>query len=93
MDNVGIGVGLCPEIRVYSQLTPKSHVPYPTIHHFGTEMYTFLFQSGVLWDMGQVYYGICVISLLNVIFFKNSDMILIMLILFVYIYMYEFYRV
>ena len=31
----------------------NAHVPYPTIHHFGTEMYTFLFQSGVLWDMGQ----------------------------------------
>ena len=24
------------------------------MHHFGTEMRTFLFQSGVLWDMGQV---------------------------------------
>ena len=36
----------------------KSHnapVPYPTIHHLGTEMGTFLFQNGVLWDMGQVY--------------------------------------
>ena len=30
-------------------------VPHPTIHHFGTEMCTFLFQSGVLWGVGQVY--------------------------------------
>ena len=35
----------------------KSHnanVPYPTIHHFETEMCTFLFQSGALWDMRLV---------------------------------------
>ena len=40
----------------------KSHnapVPYPTMHHFGTEMRTFLFQSDALWDMGQVHCGIC----------------------------------
>ena len=35
----------------------KSHnapVPYPTMHRFGTEMSTFLFQSGVLWGVGLV---------------------------------------
>ena len=32
----------------------KSHsapVPYPTMHHFVTEMCTFLLQNGALWDM------------------------------------------
>ena len=45
---------------------PKSHnapVPYLTIHHFGTEMCTFLFQCCALWDMGQVGCGICEIGL------------------------------
>ena len=40
----------------------KSHnapVPYLTIHQTGIEMHTFLFQSGVLWDMGQMPFGIC----------------------------------
>ena len=43
----------------------KAHdatVSYPTIHHPGTEMCTFLFQGGVLWDMGQMLY--CEIGLL-----------------------------
>ena len=34
-------------------------VPYPKIHCVGTTMYIFLFQRGVLWDMGQVHCGIC----------------------------------
>ena len=29
------------------------------MHHFETEMHTFLFQCGVLWYMGQVHCGIC----------------------------------
>ena len=29
------------------------------MQHFGTEMYIVLFQSGILWDMGQMHYGIC----------------------------------
>ena len=40
----------------------KSHiapVPYRTIHHFGTKMYTFLFQCGALCDMGRVHCAIC----------------------------------
>ena len=44
----------------------KSHnapVPYATIHHIGTEIYTFLFQGGVLWDMEQMHHGICEIGL------------------------------
>ena len=42
----------------------KARVPYPTIHHFGTEICVFLFQSGVLWDMEQVHCGICETGLL-----------------------------
>ena len=46
----------------------KSHnspAPFPTIHHFGTEMCTFLFQYGVLWDMGEVHCYVCEIGLLG----------------------------
>ena len=48
----------------------KSHsapVPYPTIHHFGTKMFTYLFQSGALWDKGQMHCGICEIVLLGML--------------------------
>ena len=48
----------------------RSHnapVPYPTIHHIGTEMCTFLFHCGVLWDMGLVHCGISEADLLTVI--------------------------
>ena len=31
---------------------------YPTMHHFVTEMCTFLLQNGALWDMGLVHCGI-----------------------------------
>ena len=31
----------------------------PAMHHFVTEMRTFLLQNGTLWNMGQVYYAIC----------------------------------
>ena len=65
-------VGLCdgnkplPESNVDQiDQSRKSHTapfPYPTIYHFGTEMCTFLFQSGVLWDMGQGHCGICAVG-------------------------------
>ena len=32
-------------------------ISYPTMHHFATDMCTFLFQSGALWDMEQVHCG------------------------------------
>ena len=41
-------------------------LPYPTIHHIGTEMYTFLFQSGVLWDIWRVHCENCAIVLLTI---------------------------
>ena len=34
-------------------------VSYTTMHHFETEMWTFLFQSVALSDMGHVHCGIC----------------------------------
>ena len=40
----------------------KSHnapVSYLTMHHFVTEMCTFLLQNGALWDMRLVHCGIC----------------------------------
>ena len=46
----------------------KSHnapVPYPTMHHFVTEMCTFLLQNGALWDIYPMHYGICEMSLLH----------------------------
>ena len=68
-------------LLVTAMPTDQSHqshnasVPYPTIHHFGTEMCTFLFQSGVLWDMEQVHYGICetiLLSLINIYLVRHS---------------------
>ena len=32
---------------------------YPTMHHFVTEMCTFLLQNGASWAVGLVYCGIC----------------------------------
>ena len=47
---------------------PISQIPqcikYPTVHHFVTEMFTFLLQNGALWDMGLVHFGICTTNLL-----------------------------
>ena len=43
-------------------MVTKVTCPYPTMHHIGTEMFTFLFQCGLLWDMGQVHCGICQID-------------------------------
>ena len=42
----------------------NASVPYPTMHHFGTEMCTFLFQCGAFWDMRQVHCGIFETALL-----------------------------
>ena len=45
----------------YQKQSNKSHnapVPYSTMHHFGTKMCIFMFQSDVLWDLGQVHCGI-----------------------------------
>ena len=63
------------EMGPWSLIDPshKSHnAPglYPIIHHFGTERGPFLFQSDVLWDVGQVHCGIeaemCTCLFLNV---------------------------
>ena len=42
----------------------NAHALYPTMHHFGTKMCTFLSQNGVLWDMRQVHWVIYEIGLL-----------------------------
>ena len=63
----------CILIRISLKFVPEgpidqSHnapVPYPTIQHIRTEMWIFLFQNGVLWDMGEVHCWICEISLLT----------------------------
>ena len=39
-------------------------VPYPTVHNFVTEMYTFLLQNGALWDIHVMHCGICEMDLL-----------------------------
>ena len=44
--------------REQSHKSHNSPAPHPTIHRFGRDMWTFLFQIGVLWDMGQVHRGI-----------------------------------
>ena len=35
----------------------NTRIPYPTVHHIGRDMCTFLFQCGVLWDRKQVHCG------------------------------------
>ena len=40
-------------------------VPYPTIHHFVTEMCTFLLQNGALRDIYVMHCGICSMDLLK----------------------------
>ena len=37
---------------------------YPTMHHFMTEICTFLLWNGALWDMGLMHSGICATGLL-----------------------------
>ena len=39
-------------------------VLYPAMHHFATEMCTFLEQNGVLWDICLMHCGICKMDLL-----------------------------
>ena len=48
-------------------LSHKSHNAshkYPIMHHFVTEMCTFLLQNVALWDMAQMHSGICEMGLL-----------------------------
>ena len=52
-------------------LSHKSHnalVLYPTMHHFVTEMCTFLLQNGALWDICLMHCGIREISLSSVLY-------------------------
>ena len=41
-----------------SQISHHGHLPYFTVHHFGTELCTRLFQVDAWWDIGNVHYGI-----------------------------------
>ena len=50
------------------RLDHKSHnalEKYPTMHHFVTEVCTFLLQNGALWDMGLGHSCICATDLLR----------------------------
>ena len=38
-------------------------IRYPTMHHFVTEMCTFLLQIGTVWDMGMIHCGKCTTGL------------------------------
>ena len=52
-----------PNIYLKHKLRQNPHntpVPYATMHHFVTDMCTFLLQNGVLLHMGLVHCGICV---------------------------------
>ena len=56
-------VFLVTESAMRIDLLHKSHdasVPYPTMHHFVTEMCTFLLENGALWDVCLMHYGISV---------------------------------
>ena len=49
-------------------LLHKSHiapVPYLTMHHFVTEMCTFLLWSDALWDICLMHFGICEVGLID----------------------------
>ena len=48
-----------------SQNSHNASDKYPTMHHFVTEMCTFLLQNDALWDVGLMHCGICVTSLMN----------------------------
>ena len=43
----------------FNETSHNTSVIYPTMHHFVTEMCTFLLQSGALWDMGWMHWEIC----------------------------------
>ena len=50
---------VCPYPLQTTKPSHKSHNAfhkYPTMHHFVTEMCTFLLQNGALWDMGLVHH-------------------------------------
>ena len=56
----------CSGINALFYPSHKSHNAsdeYTTMHHFVTEMCTFLLQNGALWDMGLVHCGICATGL------------------------------
>ena len=42
-----------------SHISRHTSVPYPTMHHFLTEMWTFLLQNGALWDICLMHCGGC----------------------------------
>ena len=61
-----------------TDLMHKSHkAPYPTIHHFVTEMCTILLQNGALWDICMMHCGIWEMGLLytraNIVVFLCFD--------------------
>ena len=56
----------------------KSHTAlarYPTVHHFVTDMCTFLLQNGALWDMEQVHSGICELGHIDLIHKSQNALI------------------
>ena len=66
--NAPMGTGLVLCLRCHGVYWPISQIhnasgKYPTMHHFVTEMCTFLLQNGALLDMEMVHYGICATGL------------------------------
>ena len=62
----------------YMDQSDKFHnenVPYLTVYHFVTEMCTFLFECGVLWDVDQ--YGIwirCIVEFVRLVYWDIAVM-------------------
>ena len=52
-------------VHIIEILFPVWTCLFATMHHFVTEMSTFLLQSGALWDIGLVHCGICEIGQLS----------------------------
>ena len=48
-----------------SHKSQNASVPYPTMHHFVTEICTFLLQNGALWDICLMHCGICEMDLFS----------------------------
>ena len=44
----------CTAIKSLKSQISNITVPYPALHHFGTNIWTFLFKGGALLDLGQV---------------------------------------